>query len=262
MNELIRKTQVNIPFTMLYESHLEMFLKHGLNPEIGLDCTALERFSISDFETIAARLHERGLTITLHAPFLDLSPGSPDPAVWALTRSRFEQVLRVVPLFKPRSVVCHAAYDWKRYSYLRELWLENSINTWSWLGQRIRDEGAVLMLENVYERGPDEIQMLFENLRDHCVGFCLDTGHHAVFSRRSLKTWIESLGSFLGQVHLHDNRGKEDDHLAMGKGRIDFLFLFTQLKAIKNDPPIITLEPHREGDYWPSIEYLEKLWPW
>jgi sugar phosphate isomerase/epimerase len=152
MNKIIDKTQVNIPFAMLYESHLDMFLKHGLNPEIGLDCKALERFSVSDFKVIAARLHEGGLTITVHAPFLDLSPGSPDPAIRALTRNRFEQVLELVPLLRPRSVVCHAAYDWKRYAYLREQWVENSLDTWSWLGRRVKDEGAQLMLENVYER--------------------------------------------------------------------------------------------------------------
>jgi hypothetical protein len=25
---------------------------------------------------------------------------------------------------------------------------------------------------------------------------------------------------------------------------------------------MITLEPHREEDLWPSLEYLAKLWPW
>lgn len=262
MSKLIEITQVNIPFTMLYESYLDMFLTNGLNPEIGLDCTALENFSFSQFSDIADRLHQRGLSITLHAPFIDLSPGSPDPAVRALTRRRFEQMLELIPLFKPKTVVCHAAYDWKRYGAFRDQWIENSLQTWLWLSKRVRDEGAVLMLENVYEHGPDDMRIIFESLADHSVGFCFDTGHQAAFSRSALETWIESLGPFLGQVHLHDNCGNQDEHLALGRGNIDFPLLFEHLKSIKKDPPVITLEPHREKDFWPSIEYLEKVWPW
>lgn len=262
MSKLIEITQVNIPFTMLYESYLDMFLTNGLNPEIGLDCTALENFSFSQFSNIADRLHQRGLSITLHAPFIDLSPGSPDPAVRALTRHRFEQVLKLMPLFKPKTVVCHAAYDSKRYRVFRDQWIENSLQTWFWLSKRVRDEGGVLMLENVYEHGPDDILILFESLADQRVGFCFDTGHQAAFSRIALEKWIESLGPFLGQVHLHDNCGNQDEHLALGRGNIDFPMLFEHLKSIKKDPPVITLEPHRKGDFWPSIEYLAKVWPW
>lgn len=262
MHRLIAKTQVNVPFTMLYETHLDLFLKNGLNPEIGLDCNSLERFRISDFSAIAARLQQRGLTITLHAPFMDLSPGSPDPAIRALTRRRFEQVLELVPLFRPKSVVCHAAYDWKRYSHLKDQWVKNSLEIWSWFSKRIGDQGGVLMLENVYERDPGDLRILFEGLGDRRVGFCLDTGHQAVFGRASLATWFESLGPFLGQVHLHDNCGQQDEHLALGRGQIDFPLFFDHLKRLKKEPPLITLEPHREGDFWPSIEYLATLWPW
>ena len=59
---LIRKIQVNIPFTMLYESYLERFIQHGLNPEIGFDAAALDKYSLSDFKGIAAQLHSSDLT--------------------------------------------------------------------------------------------------------------------------------------------------------------------------------------------------------
>ncbi len=61
---------------------------------------------------------------------------------------------------------------------------------------------------------------------------------------------------------LHDNNGKYDDHLAMGKGKINFEAFFKALKTIKKAPPVITLEPHKDGALWPSLEFLEKVWPW
>ena len=37
MSRIIQKVQINIPFTMLYETYLDAFIENGLNPEIGLD---------------------------------------------------------------------------------------------------------------------------------------------------------------------------------------------------------------------------------
>jgi sugar phosphate isomerase/epimerase len=262
MSPLIKEIQVNIPFVMLYESYLERFVKLRLNPEIGFDAIALDRYSLSDFSGTAARLHESCLTITLHAPFVDLSPGSPDPKIGEITRSRFEQVVRLISVFRPQTLVCHAGYDGRRYGYIRDLWVEKSLEMWTWLAKRVTDEGSSLVLENVYEEGPDDMRSVFEHLQKQKVGFCLDTGHQAAFGGAPLETWIESLGPYIAQVHLHDNSGKQDEHQALGQGTIDFEMLFKKLRTIRKKPPIITLEPHREEHLWPSFEYLENIWPW
>ncbi len=262
MNPLTDMLQVNIPFTMLCESYLDRFTAQRLNPEIGFDADALDGYSFSNVETVARRLRDVGLTITLHAPFIDLSPGSPDPKVRSLTRQRLEQVVRLIPLFRPKTVVCHTGYDHRRYWPMRDLWLKNSLDTWSRLAGQIRSEGAVLMLENVYEQAPDDMVPLLENLRDYGVGFCLDTGHQAVFSTAPMEMWVTSLGPYLGQLHLHDNAGKRDDHLALGGGCINFHELLKRVMAVTRVRPIITLEPHREEELWPSLTYLEKIWPW
>ena len=262
MNEILKKVQVNIPFTMLYESYLSRFMEYGINPEIGFDAISLDRFSLSDFEGIAERISQRGLSTTLHAPFIDLSPGSPDPAVRDLTRHRFQQMLPLIPVFQPRTVVCHMGWDEKRCWYYRESWIQHSLEFWSWFAEGINKEGAVLVLENVYESNPTEFLKFFTDLKDQDVGFCLDSGHHAVFSRVSLSEWLKPLAQYIAQLHLHDNYGSRDDHLALGKGNIDFEALLRHLKDAKSHPPIITLEPHREEDLGPSLEYLENIWPW
>ena len=120
INDIIQKVQVNIPFTMLYESYLETFIEYGLNPEIDLNAAALDRFTVADFGSIAEEFHKNARTITLHGPFIDLSAGSKDPEVRRLTRRRLEQLLELVPLFNPRSVICHADYDANRYAYFKD----------------------------------------------------------------------------------------------------------------------------------------------
>lgn len=261
-NDLRNQVQINVPFSMLSESYLDYFIRNYLNPEIGFDAQTLDRCPVTLMEAVAGRLQEAGLTITFHAPFMDLSPGSPDSMIRDLTRRRLEQVVPLISLFKPLTVVCHTGYDRTRYWHIRELWLKNSLDIWSGIAGEIQSRGARMMLENVYEASPDDMAELLENLKGLGVGFCLDCGHQAVFGKAPIEDWIDRLGPYLGQLHLHDNCGVQDEHLALGRGCIDFARLFHLIAAGVPGRPVVTLEPHREEDLWPGLEYLERIWPW
>jgi sugar phosphate isomerase/epimerase len=260
MKEIFKKIHVNIPFVMLYESYLPRFIQMRINPEIGFDAVALDRYSLKESRRVAAELHDQDLSINLHGPFMDLSPGSPDPSIRTLTRQRFDRMVGLASLFKAKRVIFHAGYDRRRYGYMKELWVENAVETWAPLAKSLEEAGSNLILENVYEEDPEDFLPLFDALET--ASFCLDTGHQAAFSSTPLDRWVETLWPYLGQLHLHDNRGENDEHLAMGQGKIDFETLFKKLKLKMKSPPAVTLEPHRESDLWPSVEYLEKLWPW
>jgi sugar phosphate isomerase/epimerase len=245
---------------MLNDTYLNQFLTYSINPEIGIDSVALERFSLSDFEDIAGRLHDHSLNITLHGPFNDLAPGSIDPEILTATRDRFEQLLELVPVFRPQTVVLHAGFDRKRHWNHREEWIANSLETWSRVASKLLQSGTKLMLENVYEHEPQDIRVIFERLENQNVGFCLDSGHVSAFGRASLNKWLISMGPYIQQLHLHDNCGDSDAHLPMGSGAIDFQPLFNYLKSNKKSPSVITLEPHCEADLWRSLEYLAEVW--
>ena len=262
MSDLRRRLQVHTTFTALWNGEIGHFTRHALNPEIAIDAAALERFSGEDFARVADTLRRHNLTVTFHAPFVDLSAGSTDPAIRAVTRRRFEEILGLVPLFTPHTVVAHAGYDWQRYEYFRKTWMEHSVEFWGWVAGRLNREGSQLMLENVYEHRPGEILELFERLRPNGVGLCLDCGHLTAFGRAPMDEWLNVLGPFIGQLHLHDNRGQKDDHLPMGHGHIDFHRLFAYLKAERTAPPVMTMEVHRPDDVWASLDFLERLWPW
>ncbi len=256
--KIVNQVQVNVPFRMLYETFLDRFVELELNPEIGLDADALDNYSFSDFKKILSPFHRNERRITVHGPFLDLSPGSSDPAIREITRHRLEQVLALVPILKPETVVCHAGYEEDRYSYFHESWLKKSLEMWRWFGGKLLEAGTVLMLENVYEKMPAEISPFFSRLQDLKVGFCFDLGHQFVFGNVSLDAWIDMLGPYIGQLHLHDNNGSKDEHLPLGSGKIDFYPLVEFLKKRK-ELPLITLEPHEEADLWPSMEYLSGM---
>lgn len=256
MKHVLDNIQVNIPYHMLTDGYLDLFLKNGLNPEIGLDANSLDSCSKTDFRHMAAYFIDRGRRITLHGPFMDLSPGSSDPAILDATRHRLGQVLELVSVVPVHSVVCHAGYDQSRYGFEPDEWLDTALDTWRWLGSEIRRLGSRLMLENVYEEHAHEIFALFDSLDPSEIGFCFDAGHMHAFGDGSMTSWLKMLGRRIGQVHLHDNNGQTDEHLALGKGTIRFDPLFELLVQKGTAEVTITMEPHSETDLWPGVEYL------
>jgi len=259
MHDILRKVQVNMPFQMLVDEYLALILEEGINPEIGLDCFVLDRFSRKEFCEVADALRGAGLSVTLHAPFFDLRPGAVDRKVRDVTVERLRQVFDLVPCFRPRSVVCHAAFDERYYVSHEEKWLENSRDTWGGFIEAAAEMGTQVAIENVYENSPKYLGLLldtFRGLRNIC--FCFDTGHFNAFSRSSLEEWMDVLGPRIGQVHLHDNHGIVDEHLPVGEGTFPFQRFFELLRQ-KGSRPIVTLEPHTQEDLWRTLENIERM---
>ncbi|MEW6263770.1 MAG: sugar phosphate isomerase/epimerase family protein [Thermodesulfobacteriota bacterium] len=258
---VLARVKVNAPATRLKDGLLEKIVAWRVHPEVGLDGKALDTLSRAEMETLARKLDQAGLKPTVHGPFMDLAPGAADRLILEATRRRMDQSLETAALFHPLHVVYHANYDETRYGDSPDRWLETSLETWRPLSRRARELGFGLVLENVYENGPEELARLLEALAPEGVGFCLDVGHATVFGRASIMAWLEALRVRLAALHLHDNHGRYDEHLAIGRGRIDFQALFAWLNS-QNLQPLVTMEPHYEEQLRPSLIALAKLWPW
>ncbi|TSA07960.1 MAG: sugar phosphate isomerase/epimerase [Deltaproteobacteria bacterium] len=261
MKNLIREIQINVPFVLLKNKYLSVVLKNRINPEIGIDSRSLDEFSRNQFAKVAKILQQEDLSVTLHAPFMDMVPGSPDLLMRKVTIKRLRQAFELLPVFEPLSIICHTGFNSQSYQNQVDSWLERSVESWLPLTELAQSAGTKLMLENVYEENPDLHVALLSRLNSPCAGFCFDIGHWHVFSRTDIGEWLGKLRPYLGQLHLHDNLGDTDSHLALGRGDIDFSSVFSCLKNC-SPRPIITLEPHREEDVFKSVEALSTLWPW
>ena len=255
--DIINNVQISIPFRLLKEKYLSTVLKNRVNPEISFDGEVIDVYSRKDFSDIASVLQQEGLSITLHGPFYDLAPGGIDKKILRTTRERLRQVFDLIPVFKPMTIVCHTGYDKNRYYKLKKEWLETALETWTPLVDDIQGTGTTLVFENVFEKTPEMLFRLIKGLDSTATGFCFDIGHLFVFSETSIEGWLNSLGPFLKQLHLHDNDGTWDNHWAIGSGKIDFEILFRFLEKNRLRP-VITLEPHQEKWIWQSFEALSK----
>jgi len=255
IEKVLKRIQIAIPYRLLCDKYMPLILERKVNPEIGIDGPVLDTYDKKHFKETASILKKEGLRITMHAPFLDIVPGSPDKKILAASRERIKEFLELIPIFEPPSVVFHTGYDRKRYLELEDKWLNTSLETWRWVIEELKSTKTLLMLENVYEKTPRFLENTLRKLDSDMVGFCLDTGHMNAFSDTSMEGWLSALGRYLKQIHIHDNNAGWDDHLAIGAGNIKFDYLFNYLKENKIEPTI-TLEAHNETWVWESLKVL------
>ena len=257
MRDVLKKIQVHVPFSRLAGDLMPLVIGERINPEIAFTHSDFDRFSETDFREAAGRLIDSGLSVTFHAPFLDLRPGAIDPNIRQVTFERLRRTFEMIPWFQPRSIVCHPSFDEKYYGSLERSWLDNSRETWCRLLEYVGTE-TIIALENVYERGPDQIRLLLESIASPQVRFCFDTGHANAFGSAPCAEWMEGLGDRLGEVHIHDNNGVTDEHLPVGAGSFPFRE-FLEIVRQRNLNPILTVESHSEKDLRIMIDNLRTM---
>jgi sugar phosphate isomerase/epimerase len=107
---------------------------------------------------------------------------------------------------------------------------------------------------------PHELKIIFREFEGAPIFYWHDVGHAhhlEVIGFLPEKKWLEEFKDFLVGIHLHDARGRED-HLAPGKGEIDFLSL---LGYISNET-IKVVEAHpkvKERELVEGFDYLKEM---
>lgn len=242
---------VSVPFSLL-QNYLPLIRKDRLNLEIS--------FNTGNFDTIQRRdiielrdTLDYDPKLTFHAPFMDLSPAAVDPGIRKVTLQRFSSVLDFAEILKPIVIVFHSGYDSMRYDGHEETWLSGSLKTWVPLAERAGEIGAQIAIENVFEDNPRTLRRLVYEVGTESFGLCFDTGHFNLYSRVPLSEWLESVGPYIKEMHLHDNHGDGDDHLPPGDGTFDFDTVFETETA---PGCVYTIEVHTVDRVQKSLENL------
>jgi len=110
-----------------------------------------------------------------------------------------------------------------------------------------RENGVLISLENLSETATD-LGPVLQAAPD--LGLTLDVGHGQLLTDTNTSfDIIENLSASIKHIHLHDNRGgrgvKDDLHLPLGDGIIDFQGIFERLVK-KGYNGTVTLELEKE----------------
>lgn len=249
----MNKPHIHIPYQKTGE-YLSLIKENGLNLEIYFQSFSLDVLKEEDVKRLRDSLdYNPGLSI--HAPFMDLSPGAVDSKVRAATAERFTHVFDIAEILQPKTIVFHSGYEKWRYAHRVDIWLEGSLLTWKPLIERAAGMGVKIAIENIFEDEPSNLEALMRELACANFGVCFDTGHFNLFSKVPLSNWLEPLKPYIIELHLHDNDKTFDSHLPIGDGTFDFQTLFSTLKD-KNC--LYTIEAHNPENVMRSMERLKE----
>ncbi|MDR1082027.1 MAG: sugar phosphate isomerase/epimerase [Deltaproteobacteria bacterium] len=208
----------------------------------------------------------------IHLPYRDVLPGTPD----SCGREILKRSAEAASTYSPVHLVGHACFRPLKDSEAApsrhmtmgpgdlegplarpsEEWLENSLASWEGV---LGETGGKLFLENTADRSPLAIRRLLDLMDPGRAGMCLDVGHwhHSGMGAgwRNLGTWLDLAGVRIGHLHLHDNDGTADQHLALGEGLIDYPEVW-RLLAERGLDPSATLENHLPERLEASAGYL------
>ncbi len=131
------------------------------------------------------------------------------------------------------------------------------------------DYGVTICLENMpwrtfpLSRIEDTVRLCDAVGREN-VGICLDTGHANIFKNGDVADAVYVSAGRLKALHIHDNRGEDDEHLVIGEGIINWEGFAKALKDIGFRGTVsVEANPKRVGaseDKWRECELslLEK----
>lgn len=179
------------------------------------------------------RLEEMGAKgpLSLHGPFLDLNPVSWDAKVAQVTRERFSQVYGAALELGAEKIVYHTCFV--PTTNLLDGWTQRMISFWR---DFMEDKGAKISvcLENVFDPSYAPLGEIARGVDHPAFGLCLDVGHAHCFSADPVQEWIWELAPYIRHFHLHDNHGKQDEHLGIGQGDLPWMPV---LEAIQERVP-------------------------
>ncbi len=98
--------------------------------------------------------------------------------------------------------------------------LVRSLEELSPVAQRYNVRLAVEVIPNVISTAAALVDLVESDLDAGDLGICMDVGHARLMG--DVVEAIETCSGHLATTHIHDNRGRNDDHLVPGKGSIDW----------------------------------------
>lgn len=246
----------HLPWQKL-EEHCHFIISQKINPELFLNATSLENMNWQIMADFSRKLVDNGISCTIHAPFMDLNPGSVDPLIREVTGKRVDETLKAAKIMQAKIVVFHPGYSRLAHGSVQASWLENSVSFWQQRLPAIEEAGCLAAIENIYEEEPSTLCQLLEGINSPLVGHCFDSGHFNMFATVSLDEWFDAIGDKIIESHLHDNFGKADEHLPVGEGNIDFDKV-TSLLHNHAPEAIWTLEAHSRPRLERSFAAIKK----
>lgn len=174
-----------------------------------------------------------GRVRSLHAPILGINIASTNPGIRKESVAQVVATIREAARLGAAGVVVHPGIPPYQEVMPRDRGMPFAIESLRRCAEEAQTAGVELYLENMpavslaegmkpmgfsYGVRYDELRQMFENVGHPSMRLCLDLGHGYLAGMDDLRALLRDRD--VVHVHVNDNRGRRDDHLAWGEGEI------------------------------------------
>ncbi len=193
---------------------------------------------------------------TMHGAFLDVTLHSTDPLIREVSEKRVRQSMEIAKEMGLRGVVFHSN---RLQGFREKMYLANWMQINEVFFRRLANDypGIQILMENMWDESPDMMIALAEKMSDVPeFGLCMDFAH-VMISGYPPCDWIRECASHIAHIHINDNDRKNDQHLAVGDGEIDWGVLDEGILKYDIDATVLVEVNGIDGQKT-SLAWLEK----
>ncbi|MEZ4669684.1 MAG: sugar phosphate isomerase/epimerase family protein [Anaerolineae bacterium] len=194
--------------------------------------------------------------ISMHGPFMDMAPGSPDSRVNQVCIDRYHDALDIASELHIPLIVFHANFIGAIHNIeYRDGWQQRNLEFWGQMTDYAARRGVTIAVENMWEFDPDIIGDLLKKINHPNLRACLDVGHAHLFGDVPFEEWLTSLGDYIVHIHANNNDGKIDIHMGFDQGVLNYRVVLDEIRALAH-PPEIVLEMDEVDFMRASLPYF------
>jgi len=180
------------------------------------------------------------LNYIIHAPYDGINISTPQRSLRKAALKLIEASMQDARYLDARLIVLHSGFKspldfikpkttWRVFlDALKEIdRLANDLDIY--VGVENMPSGGIALIESC-----DEALMLIEELQVlERIRLTLDVGHSNTVGAHEARNYLLKAGDYLLHLHIHDNNGKKDEHLAVGSGTINWASIMPLIKRLK-----------------------------
>jgi len=165
------------------------------------------------------------LKYSVHAPFADINIASPSDFMLKAMLKRLEKSIANANSLDAYMWVFHPGLKTGiSMFYPNADWIQNR-ETARLLSKIADDYGVRIAIENVPEpypflmKGTADFEKFYKEVNEP-IGLALDVGHANLNGQ--IEQFLANFADKIVHVHVHDNNGREDQHLGIGYGKVNW----------------------------------------
>jgi sugar phosphate isomerase/epimerase len=186
--------------------------------------------------------NSHGTRYSVHAPFADVNIASPSQLLLKAMLKRLEQSIANARTLEAYMWVFHPGIKTGiSMFYPGADWLQN-LKTANALARIAKKYGVKVAIENVPEPHPfliksaEDLERFFAEA-DERIGLALDVGHSNLNGQTEL--FLKTFRDRIVHMHVSDNDGKNDQHLGIGDGTVQWNRLAELVNQAFDDKVIV-----------------------